>query len=118
MDTVFIQGLQVDAIIGIYDYERVKPQAIVLDIELAWNIDAAARDDNIEYALDYKKIADRVMEIAKQGEFGLVESLAQHIALALESEFLVQGSRVRVSKPDAIANAEAVGVQIKRGIPF
>ena len=38
MDIIFIQGLKVDTVIGIYDWERKIRQEIVLDIEMSADI--------------------------------------------------------------------------------
>jgi len=43
MDIVFVQGLKVDTVIGIYDWEKKIRQDIVLDIEMSSDIAAAAK---------------------------------------------------------------------------
>ena len=48
MDIVFIRDLQIETIIGIYDWERKIRQVISLDIEMATDIQKAANIDNIE----------------------------------------------------------------------
>ena len=50
MDIVFVQGLKIDTVIGIYDWERKIRQEIVLDIEMSSNITAAASSDHIDQA--------------------------------------------------------------------
>jgi len=57
MDKVFIKQLEIDAIIGIYDFERTQKQTVVFDIEMAWDIEAAANSDNIDKALNYKTLS-------------------------------------------------------------
>ena len=42
MDIVFVQGLKVDTVIGIYDWERKIRQDIILDIEMSSDIAKAA----------------------------------------------------------------------------
>ncbi|MGH8126398.1 MAG: dihydroneopterin aldolase, partial [Rhodanobacteraceae bacterium] len=37
MDTVFIEGLTVETIIGIYDWERRVRQPVMLDIEMGFD---------------------------------------------------------------------------------
>jgi len=43
MDIVFIHDLQVETVIGIYDWERKIRQTISLDIEMATDISKAAK---------------------------------------------------------------------------
>ena len=52
MDTVFIQGLKIDTVIGIYDWESKIRQEIVLDIEMSADISTAAGTDHIDQALN------------------------------------------------------------------
>ena len=45
----------------------------------------------------------------------LVETLAECCADLILTEFGAKGVRLKLAKPDALANAAAVGVQIERG---
>ena len=67
MDTVFIQGLKIDTVIGIYDWERKIRQEIVLDIEMSSDISTAASTDHIDQTLNYKDICKRLKSFV--GEF-------------------------------------------------
>ena len=53
MDSIFIKGLKVDTVIGIYDWEREIRQEVVLDIEMSSDISIAASTDHIDQALNY-----------------------------------------------------------------
>ena len=55
MDIVFIQGLKIDTVIGIYDWEREIRQEIVLDLEMSADIKAASETDHIDQTLDYRR---------------------------------------------------------------
>jgi hypothetical protein len=46
MDIIFLGGLKVDTIIGIYDWEREIKQTVILDIEMAYDIKKAAAMSN------------------------------------------------------------------------
>jgi dihydroneopterin aldolase len=118
MDTVFIEQLELNIIIGVYDWEKLKPQRVLVDIAMAWDTRPAGEGDDLSLALDYKAVVDRVEELASTKPFELVETLADRIAQLLEDEFRVSACRLKVSKPDAIKNAAAVGVSISRGPAF
>ncbi|PKM03319.1 MAG: dihydroneopterin aldolase, partial [Gammaproteobacteria bacterium HGW-Gammaproteobacteria-4] len=47
MDKVFIEALEIDCVIGIYDWERKITQKVVLDIEMAFDNRKPAASDNI-----------------------------------------------------------------------
>ncbi|MDO8939119.1 MAG: dihydroneopterin aldolase, partial [Methylicorpusculum sp.] len=61
MDIIFLGGLEIQTIIGIYDWERTTKQTVVLDIEMAFDIKKAAETDDISYTLDYKTVSKRVI---------------------------------------------------------
>ena len=115
MDLVFINDLRIETIIGIYDWEREVKQVVSLDIEMAHDIGKAAETDDIEYALNYKAVAKRLIHFVESSEFLLVESMAERIAQLILNEFKVPWLKLSVSKPGALRGAKNVGVVIERG---
>ncbi|WP_119719144.1 dihydroneopterin aldolase [Cognatilysobacter tabacisoli] len=114
MDKVFIEALEIDALIGIYDWERRIRQPLVFDIEMAFDNRVPAATDAIEDTLDYKAVSKRVMEYVGASSFGLVETLAESVADLILAEFGVRHVRLKLSKPGAVRGARAVGVLIER----
>ena len=114
-DVVFIQGLRADAVIGVHDWERRLRQTLVIDLSLASDGSVAAATDQLPEALDYDAVAQRVTALVEASRFQLIESLAEAIARVLREEFGIPWLRLRLSKPGAVANAEAVGIEIERG---
>ena len=115
MDTVFISDLKIQTIIGIFDWEREVRQTVGVDLEMAYDISKAAETDDIQYALDYKSVAKRVIAFVEESEFLLVETMAEQIAQLVLKEFSVEWLKLRVRKPGALRGAENVGVSIERG---
>ncbi len=115
MDTVFITDLRIDTIIGIYDWERQVRQTVSLDIEMAHDISQAARTDDIQFALNYKAVAKRVIAFIASSEFLLVERMAEQTAQLIMGEFNVPWVRIKLHKPGALRGAKDVGVLIERG---
>lgn len=114
MDRVFIEGLQIEALIGIYDWERRIRQPLRFDIEMAFDNRRPAASDDIADTLDYKAVSKRLIEYVSRSGFGLVESLAEQCARIILNEFAVTQVRLKLSKPGAVRGAEAVGVVIER----
>ena len=75
----------------------------------------AASSENIEDALDYGAVANRIIEFVQSSEFQLVETMAERISELVRSEFAVPWLRLRVGKPGAVREAKEVGVIIERG---
>ncbi len=115
MDIIFLRQLQIDTVIGIHDWEREIRQPLVLDLEMASDIRLAAQTDSITDALDYQAVAERLTEFVRNSSFQLVETLAEACAQIVLQEFGVRWLRLTVNKPDAIDNAQSVGVIIERG---
>ncbi len=114
MDTVFLRQLQLEAVIGVYDWERKIRQPLCMDLEIATDVRRAAASDRIQDALDYQAVARRITEYVAGSEFQLVETLAERCAELLIREFAVTWLRLTVHKPDAVENAASVGVAIER----
>ena len=114
MDRVFIEELEVQTIIGIFDWEREIRQVVSLDLEMEFDIRKAAASDSIEDALDYKAVSKRLIRFIEQSEFQLVEALAEHCASIVLEEFPVIRLKLKLSKPGAVRGSSAVGVVIER----
>ena len=72
MDKIFIKGLETQAIIGIYDWERESRQPLYFDIELSMPIFKAAETDHINDTVDYKKVCDEVIELVNESRVELL----------------------------------------------
>ncbi len=114
-DIVLIEGLAVEAVIGVYDWEREIQQSLVLDLELGWDNRVAAATDNVAQALDYAAVSDRVMRFFTDCQPALLETAAENLAACLMAEFGVAGIRLTLRKPGAVPAADSVGVRIQRG---
>ncbi|OOV88466.1 dihydroneopterin aldolase [Oceanospirillum linum] len=115
MDRVFIEGLKVDALIGVYDWEREILQPLEFDIEMATDIRPAAASDELSLTLDYFSISQAITTLVKNASFKLIESLAEAVSQLIREKFGVCWVKVKVSKPGAVPNTRNVAVQIERG---
>ena len=115
MDILYIRNLKVDAVVGIFSWEKRIRQPLHLDLEIAIDIRKAAATDDIQYALDYKTVSTRLTQFISQSEWHLIETLAEKIAALLMSEFGVTWLRLKLSKPAALPSADSVGLMIERG---
>jgi dihydroneopterin aldolase len=115
MDIIFLGGLEIETIIGIYDWERKTKQTVVLDIEMAFDIQKAAQTDDIQYTLDYKTVSKRIIGFVESSQFFLVEKLIAEIANIIRNEFNVPWVKITLNKKGAIRGASDVGIIIERG---
>lgn len=115
MDIVFIRELQIETVIGIYDWERKIRQVISIDLDMATDIKKSALSDNIEDTLNYKAVAKRLIAFVEESRFQLVETLAEKICEIVMNEFDVPWVRLTLHKPGAVNGSKSVGVMIQRG---
>lgn len=115
MDIVYIRQLEIQTVIGIYEWERNQKQIVSLDLQMGTDISLAANSDDIADALDYKAVAKRLIEFIGESEFQLVETMAERVAEIVRAEFQVPWLRLQLGKPGAVTGSKEVGVIIERG---
>lgn len=102
-----VRDLVVTTLIGIYDYEHVKPQRLRLNLELAL---APAAESPWSHA----ELVETASQVVTGGHTNLLECLAERLATALLSGGRAATALIRLEKLDAFAECEAVGVEIVR----
>ena len=103
-DRLVIRDLELRCVIGVEDWERLMPQRILVDIEVTGDFSAAGKSDDLADAVDYRAVCALATEIARDGEYRLLEALGDRIAEAvLGVSECVAGVRVGVFKPLALA---------------
>jgi len=115
MDTIFINDLRLDILIGVYDWERKVPQTVQLDLEIGIPDTGRPRTDRIGETIDYSKVVARIIAALKENRFLLVERLAEHIAQLVMTEFRSPWVKVSVTKLAALKDVKRVGITIERG---
>lgn len=113
-DRVFIEDLQIETVIGIFDWERKVRQTVSIDLEMSADIAHAATYDAIDHTLNYKAVAKRLIGFVSDSRFELVETLAERCAEIILKEFDVDWLRLKLSKPGAVRGSRNVGVIIER----
>jgi 7,8-dihydroneopterin aldolase/epimerase/oxygenase len=115
MDTIFLRELKVETLIGVYEWEKRVPQTLQIDLEVALPNSRAAQTDNIEDAVNYADIVRDIQSTLASRHFNLIETLAEHIAQILLTDFKSPWVKVSVAKLNAIRGSQMVGVSIERG---
>ena len=113
-DRIFLEGLEVRCVIGIFGWERGVKQKICIDLEFPADARRAAATDSIADTVNYKEIAKLLLREIPKSRFQLIESLAEFIAGLCLQKFNLSQISVRVSKPGAIRGSKNVGVFITR----
>ena len=114
MDQIFITDLVARGILGINDWEREKPQEILINIILFGDLSKAGESDNIQDSINYRTITKKVLAHAETVHRFTVEALAADLIKLCLEEPGVRKARVRVEKPGAVRFSRSVGVEIER----
>jgi dihydroneopterin aldolase len=115
-DYLFLEGLSVDCIIGLADWERMVKQSVVLDFKVWFDMGCLAEKDRVDEGdFNTKVFSRRVRSFVEGTEFQLIETLADRVASLVMEEFPVRSVELRLSKPGAIRGAQNVGVVVFRG---
>lgn len=114
MDRILIEGILVRCIIGVNVDERREKQDVVISLEISADLSQACKSDRLEDSINYRDIKKKVMKLAEESNFFLVERLAQAVADVCLEDPRVLWVKVRVDKPAALRFAKTVGVEITR----
>ena len=114
MDIIFLHDFKAKTLIGIYPWERKVPQTIQLDLEIALPTSRACQSDNIEDALNYALVVERINEVLTERHFSLLEALAEHIAQTILTEFKSPWIKVSIAKLGIIRGVKRLGICIER----
>ena len=97
-DTLTLHEITIECHLGVEEWERAVPQPVWIDLELAIDAALVARSDGMRHAVDYARVIATVAEVAQQGSFKLMETLAERITARLLKEFHIPKVVVRVRK--------------------
>ena len=114
MDQILITDMTARGIIGVNDWEREKPQDILINITLFVDLRIPGQSDKLEDCVDYRTIARKAQLRAESAQFFTVEALATDLARICLVEPRVAKVRIRVEKPGAVRFTRSVGVEIER----
>jgi FolB domain-containing protein len=114
MDKIIIKNLLARGIIGVNDWERNRPQNIMINITMFADTRRAAQTDSLDDCINYSTMSKRVLAHAESVNRLTVEALANDLARICLEEPGVQKVIVSVEKPGAVRFAESVGVELER----
>ncbi len=113
-DQIKIEFLRTHGIIGLRNPERLTPQDILVSVTLDLDLRAICQSDNVADGVNYSDVSRRISAHVSTAERHTIETLATDIAGICLSYERVTQVRVRVSKPAADRNAQAVAVDFAR----
>lgn len=113
-DQIHIKDLQIKAIIGVYPHERINEQTVIVNVTLFTDHRLAAESNQLEDAVDYAALTQKIVALVTNEQFKLVERAASEITKLCLADSRITRAVVTVDKPDAISATRSVGVTVDR----
>ncbi len=110
--TVFIKDFIIQEIIGIHEHEKTKKQKIKFNIVVNVNQNTVPDEKDIKSIVDYEKITNRLENLVKNKKYNFLESLAEDSFKEIFEDKRINSVKIKIEKPDAIKNADSVGVEV------
>jgi 7,8-dihydroneopterin aldolase/epimerase/oxygenase len=110
--TVLIKDFLIEEIIGIHQYEKINKQKIIFNIVIDVNQRTLPNENNLESVVDYEKITNKLKKLTKKKKYNFLESLAEDSFKEIFEDKRINSVKIKIEKPDAIKNANSVGVEV------
>ncbi len=95
--TIHIEALTFDVIIGLLDFERDKPQKVIIDLEASYNY----TDANF---IDYADMVFLIQKELKEKRYKLLEDALLGVKSVLSTTYpQLESLTLKISKPDILS---------------
>jgi len=113
-DTLSIEALKVDALIGIHPWEQQLKQTLIIHLDLAIDAKISAQSADLNDSIDYSEIAQHIQEFALAKPYPLLECLAEALDTFILDHTISHWLRLTIKNLKAIANAASANITIER----
>ena len=110
--SVLIKNFIIQEIIGIHEHEKIKKQKIKFNIVIDVDQNALPNEKDIRSIVDYEKITNNLKNLTKNKKYNFLESLAEDSFKEIFEDKRINSVKIKIEKPDAIKNADSVGVEV------
>jgi dihydroneopterin aldolase len=110
--TVFIKDFIIQEIIGIHEHEKTKKQKIKFNIVVNVSQNTVPDEKDIKSIVDYEKITNKLENLVKNKKYNFLESLAEDSFKEIFEDKRINSVKIKIEKPEAIKNADSVGVEV------
>lgn len=116
-DRILLSNMAFQARHGVAEWEKAEAQRFEVDVELAFDVQRAALDDDLTQTINYADVYEVTRQVVESTTFNLIEALAEAVAHEiLNGQSLVREVVVRVRKPQVRLGGplDYAGVEIRR----
>ena len=115
-DRVELRGLRVMALCGVLPEERARRQPFEIDVDVFADLSRAGATDALDDTVDYGSLCERIVALALDEQYSLLERFATRVAEVVLATPLVAAVTVNVRKlrPPVPQHLSTSGVCIHR----
>ncbi len=96
--TIHIESLQVDAIIGLLDFERELEQQVCIDLKAIYTYDQKS-------FIDYAELAELIENQIKKSRYTLLEDALLGLKIIIAETYpTIETLKLKIAKPDILKN--------------
>lgn len=112
---IFFDKLALDARIGILEHELRATQPLHIDAEFDVDVEQQVDDLNLKTVLDYRLLRNCLVDECTRTHVHLLETLVERLLDRVLQQFPeIRRVRLRISKPLAFSDCNAVGIESER----
>ncbi|HBZ19029.1 MAG TPA: diguanylate cyclase [Betaproteobacteria bacterium] len=109
---IFLKDMAVSLSIGIHDFEKLKKQNVLINVELDLDPNLRILEDTLAETVDYDFLRTSIINLSNNAHFHLQETFCEKIlGLCLDHEGVL-AARVSSEKTDVYPDCTSVGFEI------
>ena len=109
---IFLKDMAVSLSIGIHDFEKLKKQNVLINVELDLDPNLRILEDTLAETVDYDFLRTSIINLSNNAHFHLQETFWEKIlGLCLDHEGVL-ATRVSSEKTDVYPDCTSVGFEI------
>ncbi len=98
--TIHIESLQIDAIIGLLDFEREREQQVSIDLEAVYTYDK-------KLFINYADLAEMIEKQIKKERYLLLEEALMDLKEKISETYpSIETLKLKITKPDILKNCK------------
>jgi dihydroneopterin aldolase len=110
---IFLKNYVIDASIGVHDFEKERPQRLIVNADL-YVAQRKSNEDHIDTVVDYDFLPRTIKALVARGHWHLQETFCEALMAQCLTQPGVLAARVSSQKPDVYPDCESVGYEIFR----
>ena len=113
---ISIRDMRLPTHIGVTEQERLRPQMVVVSVDIEADLERARKTDELTDTVDYHEATKRIATLVRSCNVRLLEHLGEKIAAEISQMDGVSGVTVEVKKdpPPIDEDVGAISVRVEK----